>query len=269
MAEPLPGEDADGGRAAADAHAHLGRAVDDRRRAGLHDHARGRRRSPAPRPRRCTASSSASQVTLPSFLVPPVRCRTPPMREHLRAVFGRRHVADLLALDAHRRRLGAEMAVGVDLHLDAAVAEDALGHDGDGVDAVVLGRDDEGRRLVVGIGGAGADAGDERARGIERRAVPGGAGERRRACRPRPACAAAAARDRCARAGRSRWRSARRRRRGPAGCGTAPGRHRSARCRRPRRRRISSARAASESWSSLMSPPRLRPTLPPLRGGRS
>ena len=33
---------------------------------------------------------------------------------------------------------GAEVAVGVDLHLDAAVAEDALGDDGDHVDAVVL-----------------------------------------------------------------------------------------------------------------------------------
>ena len=57
--------------------------------------------------------------------------------QHLRAVLGGRDVADLLALHAHRRRLGAEVAVGVDLHLDAAVAEDALGHDGDGVDAVI------------------------------------------------------------------------------------------------------------------------------------
>jgi hypothetical protein len=31
------------------------------------------------------------------------------------------------------------MAVGVDLHLDAAIGEDALGHDGDHVDAVDLG----------------------------------------------------------------------------------------------------------------------------------
>ena len=73
--------------------------------------------------------------------------------------------------------LRAEMAVGVDLHLHAAIAEDALGHDGDGVDAVVLGRDDEGRGLVVGIGGAGADAGDEGARRIEQLAVPLAAGE--------------------------------------------------------------------------------------------
>ena len=41
----------------------------------------------------------------------------------------------------------------------------------------------------------------------------------------------AAPADRRAPACRPRWRSGRRRRRGPAGCGTAPGRHRSARCR--------------------------------------
>ncbi len=128
---------------------------------------------------------SVSQVTLPSFLLPPVRCRTPPMREHLRAVLGRRHVADHLAAGADRRLLRPQMAVGVDLHLDAAVAEDALGHDGDGVDAGVLARHDEGCGLVVGIGGAGADAGDERALRGEDAAVPvlrlAGEGHQRRA----------------------------------------------------------------------------------------
>ena len=79
---------------------------------------------------------------------------------------------DLLTLDPHRRRFGAEMAVGVDLHFDAAIAEDALGHDRDGVDVLVLGRDDEGRGLVVGIGRAGTDAGEESARGIEHLPVP-------------------------------------------------------------------------------------------------
>ncbi len=92
--------------------------------------------------------------------------------EHLRAVFGGRDVADLLALDAHRGGLRPEVPVGVDLHLDAAVGEDALGDDGDGIDTVVLCRDDEGGGLVVGIGGAGAHAGDECASGIERRTVP-------------------------------------------------------------------------------------------------
>jgi hypothetical protein len=85
----------------------------------------------------------------------------PAEREHLRAVFRRGHMADLLALAAHGGLLGTQVAVGVDLHLHAAVAEDALGHHGDHVDAFHLGGHDEGRRLVVGIGGAGADTGDE------------------------------------------------------------------------------------------------------------
>ena len=105
-------------------------------------------------------------------------------RQHLRAVLGRGDVADLLAVRAHRRLLRAHVAVGVDLQLDAAVAEDALGHHRHHVDAVVLARHDEGRRLVVGIGGARADAGEEvPARGHGRRrkdaALPFRVGEER------------------------------------------------------------------------------------------
>ena len=47
-------------------------------------------------------------------------------REHLRAVLGGRDVADLLARGPDRRGLRARCAVGVDLHLEAAVAEDPL-----------------------------------------------------------------------------------------------------------------------------------------------
>ena len=65
------------------------------------------------------------------------------------------------------------MTVGVDLHLDAAIGEDALGDDGHQIDALDLLADDEGRRLVVGIGGAGADGGDEAAAGVDQFAVPG------------------------------------------------------------------------------------------------
>ena len=94
-------------------------------------------------------------------------------RQHLRAVFARRDMADRLAFGAHGRRLGAEMAVGVDLHLDAAIGENALGDDGDQIDALDFLRDDEGRRLVVGIGRAGADAGDEARRRVDQFTVPG------------------------------------------------------------------------------------------------
>jgi hypothetical protein len=38
-------------------------------------------------------------------------------RQHLRSVFGGRHVADHLAAATHVGLLGAEIAVGVDLHL--------------------------------------------------------------------------------------------------------------------------------------------------------
>jgi hypothetical protein len=93
-------------------------------------------------------------------------------REHLRAVFAGRDVADRLTLRAHGRRLRAKIAVGIDLHLDAAIGEDALGHDRDHVDAVDLGRHDEGRRLVIGIGGAGTDRGDEHVRLVDDLAIP-------------------------------------------------------------------------------------------------
>jgi hypothetical protein len=42
---------------------------------------------------------------------------------------------DRLAAGADQVALGAEKPVGVDLHLDAAIAENALGHDRDHVDA--------------------------------------------------------------------------------------------------------------------------------------
>ena len=70
-------------------------------------------------------------------------------------------MAHLLALGAHGRLLRADEAVGIDLQLQAAIAEDALGHDGDHVDIAMPAGDDEGCGLVIGIGGAGADAGDE------------------------------------------------------------------------------------------------------------
>src|SRR5690606_21462534 len=60
-------------------------------------------------------------------------------REHLRTVFGRRDVPDDLALVAYVGLLGPQVAVGVDFDLEAAIAEYALGDDGDHVDTVCLG----------------------------------------------------------------------------------------------------------------------------------
>ena len=49
-------------------------------------------------------------------------------REHLRPVLAGRDVADGLARGPDELSLGADVAIGVDLHVDAAVAEDRLGH---------------------------------------------------------------------------------------------------------------------------------------------
>jgi len=81
---------------------------------------------------------------------------------------------DLFTLGPDGGAFGAEMAVGVDLHLDAAIAEDALGNHRHHVDAVDFLRHDEGGGLVVGIGGAGTDGGDEGIAGRDDVALPAG-----------------------------------------------------------------------------------------------
>jgi len=167
----LRGEHADRRRVAADAHALLALAVDDRRLAGFDDD--------------CCA---AIDRKLDRFLVAqieqclagdaPFRLRTAGQmvhaaeRQHLGAIFTGRHMADRLARRTHGRGLRAEMAVGVDLHLDAAIAEDALGHDRDEIDTLDLLADDERRGLVVGIGRAGADRSDERPAVVDQAAIP-------------------------------------------------------------------------------------------------
>ena len=175
LAVPLLGEHADRRRAAADPHALFGHAVDDRRIAGLHHH----RGAAVDRQLDRLAVGEVHQRVAgdAAFLLGAAgQMMHAAERQHLRAVFARRDVADRLALRADGRRLRAEIAVGVDLHLDAAIAENALGHDRDHVDAVDLRRHDEGRRLVIGIGGAGADRGDEHVGLVDDLAVPVAAG---------------------------------------------------------------------------------------------
>ena len=60
-------------------------------------------------------------------------------RQHLRAVFRRGDVADDFAVEADAGLFRSEVPVGIDLHLEAAVTEDALGHDGDDIDVVMPG----------------------------------------------------------------------------------------------------------------------------------
>ena len=172
---PLPGEHADGGRAAAGPHAPLLDAVHQRRAPGLRHH-RGpavdgqlHRLAVAQREQRL-AGDPPGPAGAAGELVHPAD------GEHLRAVLGGGDVPDRLALGADGGAFRAEMAVGVDFHLRAAVGEDALGDHGDRVHAFVLGGDDERRWLVVGVGGARADAGDEGAVAGEGPAVPVGDG---------------------------------------------------------------------------------------------
>ena len=171
LAMPLLGEHADRRRAAAHPHALFGNTVDDGRMAGLH-HDRGAavdrqfHRLAVGKVHQRVAGDAAFLLGAAGQMMHAAE------RQHLRAIFACRDVADRLALRAHRRRLGAEIAVGVDLHLDAAIAENALGHDRDHVHAVDFRGHDEGRRLVVGIGGSGPDGGHEHVRLVDDLAVP-------------------------------------------------------------------------------------------------
>ncbi len=168
---PLQSEHPDGRRPAADTHAFFLILVDDRRLAGLH----GQRRAAvdghfhrilvAQRQHRLTGDvafllAAAGQVVHAA------------QRQHLRAVFGGRHMADLLAPHTYGRRFRSDIAIRVDLHLHAAIAEHAFGHDGHHVDAVMFGRHDERRRLVIRVGRGRADTGNERRRLEIERPVP-------------------------------------------------------------------------------------------------
>jgi hypothetical protein len=64
------------------------------------------------------------------------------------------------------------VTVCIDLHLHAAVAEDPLRDYRDHVYTLHGGRDNEGRRFVIGVGSAGADCGDEVFRTGDNSAIP-------------------------------------------------------------------------------------------------
>jgi hypothetical protein len=93
--------------------------------------------------------------------------------QHLRAILRRGHMPDLLAFRPHRRRLRPDIAVGVDLHLHAAIAEDALGHDRDRVHPFHLRADDERCGLIIRVGRPRPDPGDEHLPVPHQAPVPG------------------------------------------------------------------------------------------------
>ena len=158
--QPLLGEHADRRRSAANPHPLFSKPVDDRRRAGLDDDGlaavdRELDRLSVRQVEQRVAGDAAFLLRASGQMMHAAE------RQHLRSVFARRHMADRFAFRAHRRLFGAEVAVGVDLRLDAAIAEDALGHDGDHVDPVHLRGNDERRGLIVGVGRARPDRGHE------------------------------------------------------------------------------------------------------------
>ena len=174
MAEPLAGEHADGGGTAADAHKTLFLAIDDRGAARLDRdggvvladlHLDG---FTVTELEECVAGHTAFGLGSAGQVFDAAE------GQHLGAVFGCHDMADGFTGDAHDVAFLTDVAVGVDFHLHAAVGEDALGHDGDHVDAVDLLADDEGGGLVVGVGGARADGGDEGLSGMDDIAVPVG-----------------------------------------------------------------------------------------------
>ena len=169
----LAREDADRRRAAADAHALLLDAVDDGRPARL-DHQAGPAVDDAFG--RLFVAQQLHQLDRHAafFLAAAGEVVHAAERQHLRTVLGRCDVADHLALVAHIGLLGAQEAVGVDLHLETAVTEDALGDHRNHVDATRFRGDDERRRLVVRVRRRGADAGDEHLIGQQQVAIPVG-----------------------------------------------------------------------------------------------
>ena len=96
----------------------------------------------------------------------------PAQRQHLGPVFRGHHMPDRLSVNAHHGALVADVAVGVDLHLDPAIRKNALGHDRDHIHALDLLADDEGRGFVIWIGGPRPHGGDEIAPALNDVAVP-------------------------------------------------------------------------------------------------
>src|ERR1700756_3474294 len=93
-------------------------------------------------------------------------------RQHLRAVLAGGYMPNRFSLRADQIGFRPQVAVGVDLQLDAAVAKDSLGHNRDHVQAIDFRRDDERRGLVVGICRSGTDRGDKTAGAAHDAAVP-------------------------------------------------------------------------------------------------
>ena len=70
-------------------------------------------------------------------------------------------MADFFTVVQHRCAFIAQITVGIDLHFEAAIAEDAFGDHGHHVDPLRARSHDKRRRLVIGVGGGSAYASDK------------------------------------------------------------------------------------------------------------
>src|SRR5690349_21115756 len=77
-----------------------------------------------------------------------------------------------LTLRTHCAAFGTQMAIGIDLHLHAAVAEDSFRDNCDHIDPFHLRRDNEGCRFVIGVSRARANGGDKCLGVADQRSVP-------------------------------------------------------------------------------------------------
>ena len=168
---PLRREHADRRGTAAHAHTLFELAIYHRRSTGLHDHCR-----PAidcQFDRQLVAERKHGIAGDPAFSLGTAgQVMHAAQRQHLRAILPRRDMADRLALRPHCRGLCAQMPVRVDLHLDAAIGENALGDDGYQIHILDLLADDERRGLIVGIGRSRPDRRDEGAVPVYQLATP-------------------------------------------------------------------------------------------------
>ena len=161
-AQPLTGKHANRRRAATHTHALLGDTIDHRRMTGLQTQLRAVFNLHF-------QSLLVAQLVhqfqghAPLFFAAACQVMHAAQAQHLRAVFSRGDVANFFALVKHRSAFIADVTVGVYLHLEAAITEDALGDHGHHVHTARLRRDDEGRGFVIWVSGGCAYAGDEHA----------------------------------------------------------------------------------------------------------
>ena len=168
---PLLRKHSDRSRSAPDAHQPLLSSVHNWRFASLDSQFRASVHSQIDRfPVAQAQQSVASDATF--ILGPAGQVFDASKREHLRSVFACGHMAHRFAFSPNDIALLADIAIRIDFHLRAAVAENALGHHCNHIHAFDFLAHDERRRLVVRVCCSGADRSHERPTSLHQIAVP-------------------------------------------------------------------------------------------------